>query len=241
MGFLILCVVVWASVGGGVGAAIGNSKGRGPAGFWLGFFFGGIGWIIVAVMQATPEAEVARMAAINTLRGGVTFANTAGASSTRVCPHCAETIKSAAVVCRFCGNAVEPIASVASIESSEEQIAMKKLRDTFALLEFEEFPRQFNDAFWEAALTFDPWPTRPLPFLRRALQDMKRGTPTNEALKMSYFLAAQREPPVIQKPSSPTTRALPKNKDTNPVRHCSSAHEARGDQKFCVQCGEQLT
>jgi hypothetical protein len=122
LGFLILGVVVWAVVGGGVGAAIGNSKGRGPTGFWLGFFFGGIGWIIVAVMQATPEAEVARMAAINTLQGNVKSAYTSGSTSTRACPYCAETIKSAAVVCRFCGNAVEPMTSAVFKDQRPQEV-----------------------------------------------------------------------------------------------------------------------
>jgi hypothetical protein len=36
----------------------------GEAGAWLGFFFGGIGWIIIAVMQPTPEEEAKRMAMV---------------------------------------------------------------------------------------------------------------------------------------------------------------------------------
>src|SRR5271154_4265386 len=104
-GAIILALILWCVVGGGVGAAIGNSKGRGVEGLWLGFFLGWIGWIIVAVMQPTPEAEAQHNALVQSadskqmrLRGDA-----------RTCPWCAETIKSAAVICRFCNRDVSPL------------------------------------------------------------------------------------------------------------------------------------
>jgi hypothetical protein len=110
VGVVLFVLVFWALVGGGVGYAIGNGKGRGAGGFWLGLLLGFIGWIIVAVMDPTPQAEADRMSQINaalqTQRGSDV---TPSADSTRRCPWCAETIKSAAIICRFCGRDVEPI------------------------------------------------------------------------------------------------------------------------------------
>lgn len=100
---LVFWVLVGLAVSGVIGLAIGQAKGRPGAGFLLGFFLGWIGWIIIAVMSRTPEAqarrdvEIARQAQ---LLGGV--------SAVRPCPWCAEMIKPAAIVCRFCGHDVPP-------------------------------------------------------------------------------------------------------------------------------------
>lgn len=56
---VLAVVVVSCGIGGGVGFLIGKGKGRGAMGFWLGALLGFIGWIIVAVMEPTPE-DVAR-------------------------------------------------------------------------------------------------------------------------------------------------------------------------------------
>jgi uncharacterized membrane protein (UPF0136 family) len=57
---VIIVLLVWAGVGGLIGYAIGNSKGRGTEGFWLGFLLGIIGWIIEAFQK--PTADVAASA-----------------------------------------------------------------------------------------------------------------------------------------------------------------------------------
>lgn len=46
---LILCIL------GFIGHSIGSSKGRGTSGFWLGFFLGIIGWIIVACLPRKTD------------------------------------------------------------------------------------------------------------------------------------------------------------------------------------------
>lgn len=53
---------------GAIGNAIGRTKGRPVAGFWLGFGLGPIGLIIIAVMDRTAEQEAAHMLAVQ--RGG---------------------------------------------------------------------------------------------------------------------------------------------------------------------------
>lgn len=107
MDVLVGYLVFWALLGGGVGAAIGTSKGRGVAGFWLGALLGFIGWIIVAVMEPTPEVRAQRNAELANAIGGNETLTTKG--TTRLCPWCAEDIKSQARICRFCNREVEPL------------------------------------------------------------------------------------------------------------------------------------
>lgn len=57
MAVFVVLVVVWCVLGGVIGRVIGNGKGRSNEGFWWGFFLGWIGWIIVAVMSPSAEAE----------------------------------------------------------------------------------------------------------------------------------------------------------------------------------------
>jgi hypothetical protein len=69
----LLLFFIWVAVGGGVGYLIGSSRGRGPLGFWLGFLFGFIGWIIVAVLGSTVEHEVRRQDAVDAARGNAPY------------------------------------------------------------------------------------------------------------------------------------------------------------------------
>lgn len=60
MGAVVLVFFFWVGVGGVVGYAIGEPKGRGREGAVLGMILGVIGWILVAVMEPTEEVRRAR-------------------------------------------------------------------------------------------------------------------------------------------------------------------------------------
>jgi len=75
---------------GGIGRWIGRGKGHARAGCRLGVLLGPIGWIAVGLTSPSSDAQ----AALN--------------SDTRACPWCADTIKSAARLCRYCNRDFEP-------------------------------------------------------------------------------------------------------------------------------------
>lgn len=79
---LLIAGVIWGVIWGSLCAWLAGQKGRdGTSWFILGFFFA---LIALIVLGFSPSAD-------------------AIPSDTTTCPRCAETIKSAAVVCRFCG------------------------------------------------------------------------------------------------------------------------------------------
>jgi hypothetical protein len=74
---------------------IGRRKDRENAWLW-GF---ALGWIGVLVLSAAPTPTPVVIAPTPTR----------ASPSTKTCPRCAETVKSAARVCRFCGHEFEPL------------------------------------------------------------------------------------------------------------------------------------
>lgn len=98
--FAVLGFVALAALFGSLGARIGRPKGRARFGFWMGATLGTLGLLIVALSQPKPEAPAEELLAVNRARAA------AGESDLRPCPWCAEPIRTAAVLCRFCGREV---------------------------------------------------------------------------------------------------------------------------------------
>ena len=114
MAAFVLVLIFWSAVGAAVGYAIGNPRGRGEVGAVLGLFLGVLGWVIILLLPSTPEAEAARLLEVDSAaRGAAPAGPLLGSASLRTCPWCAETIQSAAILCRFCGRDVDPIHTAA--------------------------------------------------------------------------------------------------------------------------------
>ena len=129
---LLVGIAAWVAFFGGIGYAIGDQKDRGGAGFLLGILLGVIGWIIVGLMEPSESERLRRNHQLaSSLRGEAAvidpnFAQMSArdrarakalgrttrlvpTSAERSCPWCAESIKAAAVICRFCSREVQPL------------------------------------------------------------------------------------------------------------------------------------
>lgn len=90
MEFLIL----WGLCGF-IGGCVASSKGNSfMGGFFVGLILGPIGWIISALMSGPPLPQSIQVTVNNT-------------PELKVCPYCAEQIKAAATICRFCDRKVK--------------------------------------------------------------------------------------------------------------------------------------
>jgi len=196
-GSVVAILLVSALISGVIGLAIGVGKGRAAGGFWLGFFLGIIGWIIVALLQPTAKADAERLGRVGAAVGVLPNPmGAAAAGDSRICPWCAETIKAAAVVCRYCGRDVEPVVAAPSATVDIAQPAregftppeLDRRRESFAFLKA-EYLTSF-DAVWDAAVVLRPWPlAMSTPPLRAACMAVKRGAPVDKAVRAAFAKA----------------------------------------------------
>jgi hypothetical protein len=120
---VLLYVLIWIGIGGGIGAAIGSSRGRGGLGFALGMLLGFIGWIFIAVMEPSAEERLRRTTELaNVMQASSGAIQQRPESADRACPWCAELIKPAAVVCRFCGRDVPRVEYSAPIPRASQEL-----------------------------------------------------------------------------------------------------------------------
>lgn len=64
----IVVVIVYIVVFGSVGRFLGEKKGNGRAGFWLGALLGPIGLLIAVLLPRSAEAEAAFQSKVDELR-----------------------------------------------------------------------------------------------------------------------------------------------------------------------------
>ena len=89
-------IVIWI-VSTILGVMIGSSKGRGGAGFALGFLLGPLG-VIITLFLKPDTAKVEEDAMVS---GGM-----------RKCPYCAELVKTEALICKHCQKDLPPLPAV---------------------------------------------------------------------------------------------------------------------------------
>jgi hypothetical protein len=187
---VVVVILFWAGVGGLIGYAIGNSKGRGTEGFWLGFFLGIIGWIIEAFQKPSASVAAERAALSAVVQGQATELRER--ERLRPCPWCAEPIRPEARVCRFCGRDVEPV------QSDNGDLAKVQ----------QEHPGAFNIALpYLNALTEQP--ANPTDWLRELCRRIEAGSPPSAAAARipldwsSPATAMPPSPPPVVTPRAP--------------------------------------
>ena len=156
-------VIVWV-VCALVGWAIGNSKGRGTAGFFLGLLLGVIGLIIIAVMRPTPEYAAQRA---NAIARAPAVEPPQSSQALRACPWCAEPIQPAAKICRYCQRDVEPI-DVASTDVASTDVASTDVDDMEAVRR--QYPAFFSEAHAALSEISGAPPTDPVAWVRRVCE-----------------------------------------------------------------------
>jgi hypothetical protein len=103
-GLIAVGVICWCTCWCIIGYNIGKARGRGSSGFWWAAILGPIGCLVFLSFEQSRDANVHLLPSAST--GRVEH----GQATQRTCPFCAESIKRAAILCRYCGQKVDPIA-----------------------------------------------------------------------------------------------------------------------------------
>jgi hypothetical protein len=240
VGVLVVWFLFWAALGGGIGLAIGHPKGHGGIGFVLGLLLGVIGWIIVAVMKPSEEmrrvqqAETIALAAsmVGMTSEHASMAGTAPARE-RLCPWCAESIKAAARVCRFCGRDIEPLAR----DQSEVDLTSDSGASEAAIFDAirAEYPDQYDDAWrWLQQLSVPP--VRPVAWLRELCKRISAGSPM-EAAAARIPLDWDGPVPVLESPPMPHVVAPGDPSDAGDFSNIQARHPVSYDRGRSMLAG----
>jgi hypothetical protein len=101
-GALVLILLLWVVIGGGVGALIGSQRGRGGTGFLLGLVLGVIGWVIILLIAPAAGHQASQLVvAARPVIGG-------GGEMYRECLRCKEPMRRDASLCPHCRSEAEP-------------------------------------------------------------------------------------------------------------------------------------
>jgi hypothetical protein len=98
----MLIVLIWILFGIAAAAVASGKQRSGLGWFFLGVLFGPFALFVIAFLPTI----------------GISSEESMSSADLRVCPFCAEKIKSAAIVCKHCGRDVEPIPTSSAVAHS---------------------------------------------------------------------------------------------------------------------------
>lgn len=136
---IVVIIFLWAAVGAVVGYIIGSPKGRGADGLVLGLLLGWIGWIIVAVLQPSVEAQARRDVAV--AAAAQRLGSTASAlRAPQTSPGVARTSTNSTRTRAELDGAKESVASIRAAVDNDEQATA--LGDVLARFELSVSPQR---------------------------------------------------------------------------------------------------